>query len=880
MRSFAGSLFLFAATIPILFAQSTPATADFFETKIRPLLAEKCYACHAESRMGGLQLDSREHFLKGGKSGPIFVAGDPEASLIVKALRYDSLLKMPPTGKLAPDQIAAVEAWVKAGAIWPQNEKAVLKSPPYEITAEQRAFWSFQPVKSVPPPTVQDPKWARTEIDRFLAAKLESRGLHPVRPTDRRTLIRRATYDLTGLPPTAEEVDSFERDRSPDAFAKVIDRLLTSPRYGERWGRLWLDIARYSDDQLDSERDNPYPASFRYRDWVIHSIQDDMPYDVFVKAQIAGDKLPNPEKYEAGLGFYSLSPEMQDDRVDATARGFLGLTVACAQCHDHKYDPIPTRDFYSLMGIFRNTDLHEVPLAPKHVVDSYKAQEALIRKKETELKEYVDAQSAQLGLILAAQTSRYLLASGQSPDTPAGAALDAETLTRWNKYVAEPEKQHPFLKDWYAARDHSQRVKAATEFQTQVLAVIAEKKRVDDENHIRLGLHPSREDLSNANLVSLDRNQFGLWEDLLGGHGVLHYGDAKEAKDAKAQEVPIDRFLYGVWLDRLTQLRAELAVLKKDLPPAYPVLQTIADNEKPKEQHVWIRGNEDNPGDPAPPHFLSVLSQAEPECFHRGKERLELAEAIASPSNPLTARVIVNRVWQQHFGYGIVRTPSNFGSQGDRPSHPELLDYLAARFVREGWSLKTLHREIMLTSAYALSDENSTRNYAEDPGNRLLWRYNRRRLDAESLRDSILFVAGKLDLKEGGPAVPLDEKNDRRTVYGFVSRRRLDPMLALFDFPNPNNTSEQRLQTTVPLQKLFFMNSPFVIDQSAALAARVATHAASDDERITTTYRLVLQRDPTPEERGLALEFLRGNAGAWPEYTQVLLSSNEFTYLN
>jgi hypothetical protein len=309
------------------------------------------------------------------------------------------------------------------------------------------------------------------------------------------------------------------------------------------------------------------------------------------------------------------------------------------------------------------------------------------------------------------------------------------------------------------------------------------------------------------------------------------------------------------------------------------MLQTIADKEKPEEQHVWIRGDQNNPGDLSPPHFLAILSPKEPERFHRGKERLDLAEAIASPANPLTARVMVNRVWQQHFGYGLVRTASNFGSQGDRPSHPELLDYLAGRFVREGWSLKKLHREIMLTSAYALSDEPSERNYSEDPDNRLLWRYNRRRLDAEALRDSILFVAGKLDFEAGGPPVRFDKENNRRTVYGYISRRQLDPMLSLFDFPNPNSTSEQRLQTTVPLQKLFFMNSPFVMDQSAALAARVAAAASTDDQRITATYRMVLQRDPTPEERRLAHEFI-GHAGGWPEYTQVLLSSNEFTYLN
>ncbi len=894
MRSVGGSLFLLAATLPALLAQSDSGSVEteFFETKIRPLFVEKCYACHTEARMGGLQLDSREHFLKGGQSGSIAVPGNPDASLLVKALRYDAQPKMPPTGKLSAEQIAAVETWIKAGAKWPQNEKSALKSPPYKITAEQRAFWSFQPVKPVPVPDVPNAKWAHTEIDRFIAAKLDARGLHPVRPADRRTLIRRASYDLTGLPPTSEEVEAFEHDRSPDAFAKVIDRLLATPRYGERWGRLWLDVARYSDDRLDSERDNPYPASFRYRDWVIQAIQDDMPYDVFVKAQIAGDQLPDHEKYEAGLGFYALSPEMQDDRVDATARGFLGLTVACAQCHDHKYDPIPTRDFYSLMGIFRNTDLHEVPLAPKDIVDTYKAQEALIQKKAKELKEYVDAQSAQLGLILASETARYLLASCQpsseTPDPPPGPPLDQKTLARWTKYLAVPEKQHPYLKDWYVANasgNNDSRAKAAVAFQAQVLAVISEKTHVDDENRVRLGLNPSREDLSNANLISLDRAKFGLWEDLLGDHGVLHYGDSTKDDSAKGdstkkEDAQIDRFLSGVWLEHLTRLRAQLAALKKDLPAAYPVLQTIADKDKSVEQHVWIRGSQDNPGDRAPPHFLAILSTGEPQRFDRGKERLELAEAIASPTNPLTARVIVNRVWQQHFGYGIVRTASNFGSQGDRPAQPELLDYLADRFVREGWSLKKLHREIMLTATYALSDENSDRNYAEDPDNRLLWRYNRRRLDAESLRDAILSVSGNLDLVIGGPPVRLDKENNRRTVYAYISRRQLDPMLALFDFPNPNNTSEQRLQTTVPLQKLFFMNSPFVIDQSAALSARVAKIAPNDDQRIAATYRFILQREPTPEERKLAHEFIDRNADAWPEYTQILLSSNEFTYLN
>jgi hypothetical protein len=547
---------------------------------------------------------------------------------------------------------------------------------------------------------------------------------------------------------------------------------------------------------------------------------------------------------------------MQDDRVDATSRGFLGLTVACAQCHDHKYDPIPTRDFYSMMGIFRNTELTEIPLASKDVVEKYRAHKELISKKEAEIKEFVEAQSAQLGEILAAQTSRYLLA--------ADAKLDSETAARWAKYLSKPEKDHPFLNGWAAARDRNA---AAAEFQDLVLSVLAEKKRVDDENHIRLGLHPSRDDLSKADLVSLERNRFGLWEDLFGDKGVLHYGDGK-----------IDRFLSGPWKEHLDLLYAQLAGLKKDLPPAYPFLHAVKELAKPTAQRVWIRGDENNPGEPAPPHFLAILSEGEPSEFQPARARLQLAEAIANPANPLTARVIVNRVWRQHFGQGIVRTPSNFGTQGDPPSHPELLDYLAARFVREGWSLKKLHREILLSSVYALSAVNSERNFAKDPDNRLLWRFNRRRLDAESLRDSILSVSGKLALQEGGKAVPLSNENARRTVYAVVSRRRLDPMLALFDFPNPNNTSEQRLPTTVPLQKLFFMNSDFMMEQSRALAA-LLDKAAQEDARIRLAYRLVLQREPTAEERRAALEFLHSSKNAWPLYAQVLLSSNEFIYL-
>lgn len=854
-----------------------------FEMHVRPLLVEKCYACHTEERMGGLQLDTREHAMKGGKDGAVIVPGDPEKSLLVQALRYTNpKLKMPPGGRLKDDQIAAVEAWIKGGAVWPDGPKVLQPAVAYKITPEQRAFWSFQPIRKPAVPSVRDTQWAQSDIDRFILNKLEEQKMARSPQADRRTLIRRATFDLTGLPPTPAEVSAFENDKSPNAFGKVVDRLLASPRYGERWGRLWLDVARYSDDKLNSERDEPYENSFRYRDWVIKAMQQDMPYNTFVKAQIAGDLMPDKERYEAGLGFYALSPEFQDDRVDATTRGFLGLTVACAQCHNHKYDPIPAQDYYSLLGIFNNTSLHETPLAPKPVVDAYQEHKKQVDEQKAVIDSFIAHQSEELSGVLAAKTSAYLLAastvpSGAPEKTFATIAeqkqLDCETLMRWSKYLAKPKQRHPFLDAWYKAASQKQNTQALTQaakdFEQLVFAVNKEKKRIDDENHIRLGLNPSRSDLSSANLASLARDKYVLWDDLFGNKGVYHYGDPQ-----------LDRFLSGVWSAHLQSMRAELAVLQKQMPPHYPYLQTIADNPNPVEQRVWIRGSRDNPGEPAPPHFLAILSSGEPKRFTKGAERLELADAIIDPKNPLTARVIVNRVWQWHFGKGLVRTPSNFGKQGDLPSHPELLDFLATRVMAEGWSIKKLNREIMLSSTYALSAANSEKNYAADPDNRLLWRASRRRLDAESLRDSLLLVSGKLDLKMGGPAVPFtNEDNGRRTVYGFVSRRRLDPFLALFDFPNPIVTSEQRLPTTVPLQALFFMNSEIVMASAKSLASRVTSSGADDAARIDNAYELLFQRKPTAEERALGLKFVQREE-SWPRYMQVLLSSNEFSFLN
>ncbi|MCC6539417.1 MAG: PSD1 domain-containing protein [Bryobacterales bacterium] len=840
------------------------ADADFFEMKIRPLLARQCFSCHAASKMGGLDATSRAGLEKGGGRGTAL----GEGGTLLRAVAYaDPMLKMPPSGKLTETEIADLSTWVKGGAVWPESKTSAAPAAGsgWRITPEQRAWWAFQPVRKPAAPAVKGTAWARTEIDRFVLNKLEAKGLRPVAPAPRAALIRRAYYDLTGLPPTAGEVEAFEKDKSPDAFAKVVERLLASKHYGERWGRYWLDTARYSDDRLNSTMDSPYEHAYYYRDWVIDAFNRDMPYNLFVKAQIAADQMDHPdrEKLIAGLGFYALSPEFQDDRVDATARAFLGLTVACAQCHDHKFDPIPTRDFYALSGVFASTKLSEYPLAPAERVKDFKDGKERIEAAEKELADYLDKQALALSEILAAQTARYVEAVRTGPKD---AALDAETLERWTKYLAK-DHEHPFLKDWKTASG------AATRFQGKVLEVIRERKKVEETNFIRLGGSQKRGDLASADLLALPRDEYLLWRDLFNSpNGILYYKDEK-----------LDRFLAGQFKQHLDFLRGEVARRKQELPEPYPFIHTIADVEKPHNVKIRIRGSADNLGEEAVRSFLTVLSKdGQPAPFTKGSGRLELAEAIADPANPLTARVAVNRLWKQHFGAGLSSTPSNFGQLGEKPSHPELLDYLAARFVEQGWSMKALHREIMNSAVYQLAAASEPKAFEADPDNRLYWRANRKRLDIEPLRDTLLAVTGEIDLAAGGKAEKLTEAtNKRRTVYGFVSRRKLDGTLSLFDFPNPNSTSEQRIETATPLQALFFLNSTFLHDRSKALAAKLADAGVNDTARIQAAYRRLYHRAPTPQELKLGLAFLAGaGAEAWPLYAQALLSANELLFVN
>jgi mono/diheme cytochrome c family protein len=865
-------------------AASSQTSAELFEMRIRPVLASNCYTCHGESRMGGLRLDSRTELLKGGASGPTIIVGKSEDSLLMRAVRRThERLKMPPQQALKPAEIADLAAWIDSGAIWPEGVSA----------KAERSLWSLQPVRKPEVPTVRDSAWVSTPIDRFVLSKLETAGLTPASRVDRRTLIRRATFDLTGLPPMPDEVEAFSSDTSPRAFEKVVERLLSSPHYGERWGRHWLDLARYSDGQVGVTVDTPFRNAFRYRDWVVDALNKDMPYNLFVKAQFAADQLPANTALLAGLGFQAIGAD-NHERVDVSTRVFLGLTVGCAQCHDHKYDPIPTKDYYSLLGVFTSSKPDEYPLASAAVVDAYKKQKLEIDEKQSALTDWLNKQISDLVDILAAQTSRYIVSAwnvmtGERRDVFEAAnqhSLDALTIGRWIKYLKNSDKDYSFAKPWFDAvasrggvekLERSEVKKIAEQIQTVLLEIIAEKKAIDDRNYVKLGGAKGVKDEATrqyANLEFLEPKKYYFWRDMASepyrrdgfdSEGGIYYHGPKE----------IDWFLPGAWKEHLDSLRNELEALKKALPEQYPFLHILHDGEKPANEKIAIRGDSQNLGEEAPRRFLQALCDGDPPLFAKGSGRLELAEAIASSSNPLTARVIVNRVWQWHFGEGIVRSSSNFGQLGDRPTHPELLDYLAVRFVEQGWSLKALHREIMLSSVYQLSSTPSAVSSERDPDNRLLWRANPTlRLDAELLRDAMLAVSGSLDGTVGGSPKPLTDDFKRRALYGTVSRTQPEATLALFDFPNPNNSSERRAVTIGPMQRLYFLNNSFVATQAKALADRVC-RVGDDRQRISEAYELLFSREPNEEEIKLGLEFL--SQGPWPQYAQVLLSSTEFS---
>jgi hypothetical protein len=907
---------------------------DFFELKIRPVLATNCYACHTNSALGGVRLDSREAMLKGGKRGPSITPGDAEKSLLIQAVRQtDENLKMPQGGKLKDSEIADLVAWVNAGAVWPAAHlggaplTTAAKSGKYVIAPERRAFWSLQPLKDTAPPAVKDAKWAKSPIDQFILARLEKEGLKPVRPANKHDLLRRATLDLTGLPPTPEEIAAFDKDTSPNAFAKVVDRLLASPHYGERWGREWLDVARYGEDDYRSL--NPFPRgyfpyanAYLYRDWVIQAFNDDLPYDQFVKAQLAGDLLDEKVRYKylPATGFLGLGPwyfdngavevtraDERHDRVDVVSRGFLGLTVACARCHDHKYDPIPQTDYYALAGVFKNTAYREYPLAPKAAVEEHLRIEAEVEKKQKILQDTQTALSGELSESLAFQTANYLegvydvVALKKEKDAVVEARkLDYELLERWIAYMAKVTDKYHEKDAWQAMmkvaakapqvtegggrggnRTNPEVKKLAEEFQAEVVKSMLARKDLNEENDIITA--KSLEGTTKKKRANKP-NEFITNDDFCPGCGLrlknmpeaaasfwteVFQKELKDSDDPTAMMAMGSRqgkpgvLLFRGWglesrvgpeaQARMASIKADVEAAKKRLDPSYPFIHGVRDVAEPSDLELALRGNPQTLGDKVPRHFLSVLSKDEPKHFEHGSGRLELAGEILK--QPIAMRVIVNRIWKGHFGTGIVDTPSNFGVGGERPTNPELLDYLAQQFIDDGLSIKKLHRMIMLSATYQLSADNDAVNFAKDAGDRLYWRVERKRMDAEQIRDAVLMVAGNLDGAMGGPSQELTPAFKGRTVYGKVSRYKLDEYLQLFDFPSPNISAEKRFTTTVPLQRLFLMNSDFMQIESEELAKRVAAEP-DNRSRIRKVYTLAYGRDPSEEEIKLGLDYL------------------------
>ena len=745
----------------VILQSATTEQTEFFETKIRPLFQANCVSCHGKTDPdAGLSLETAEGIRTGGKSGPVIVPGDPDKSILILAVRQTGPLKMPKGKRLRLDEVANLEKWVKMGAPWP--------APAPKPAA---SLWSLQPVKSYQPPKVKDSQWVKNPIDSFVLAKLEAAKQAPSPTSDRATLIRRVTYDLTGLPPSAAEVDAFITDKTPGAYESVVDRLLASPRYGERWARLWLDVARYSDTKgYVFEEDRVYHNAYTYRNWVIDAFNKDLSYDLFIIQQLAADRLPDvrdsdDKKPLAALGFLNIGrrflnsqPDIIDDRIDVTMRGFQGLTVACARCHDHKFDPIPTQDYYSLYGVFASTNEVTAPISEKSIREPWEVYNQKVSANETSIRDLVTAQIKALRKAL------------QAPEAAAKVGQDIK----------------------------------------QILQALREEAI------------PTPEAL------------------------------AKLAKAFPAAES-----------ERLNDLQQSLAKLQKAAPKSPEFAMAMTDSSNPGDGVVFKRGNPGNPGEIAPRRFLKALCSPEKDRDHWtvGSGRLELAKAIASKENPLTARVFVNRVWQNHFGFGLVRTASDFGKQGEKPTHPELLDYLASWFMEQGWSIKKLHKLIVTSATYCQSSNLSAPMMVADPENRLLGRMNRRRMDLEQMRDSILLSAGRLDLKEvGGKSVDLwsEPYSQKRAVYGFVERQNLPGVFRTFDFASPDSTSSRRFQTTVPQQALFFMNSNFVVSAAEKLCGRAEITSAKElGQRVRKLYQLVYSRLPNKAEETIGIQYLQ-----------------------
>ncbi len=860
---------------------------EFFESKVRPLLVDRCAACHGEKvRQAKLDLTDGASALKS------VVPGDPGASRLIEVVRFSGEVKMPPTGKLAEAEIQTLVDWVAQGAVWPEVGSDVSRGE-----AVSTDHWAFQALGGPAAPVVKQVSWAKTPIDRFVLARLEKAGIAPPARAGKLALLRRAKFDLHGLPPSVQEIDEFLGDSGSRAFSRLVDRLLEAPQYGEKWGRHWLDVARYA-DSTGVDEDHPYPHAWRYRDYVVDAFNSDLPFNQFAREQIAGDLLP-PAAGEGinvrgviATGFLGLGPkalaqrdllqkkyDVVDEQIDTTTKTFLGLTVACSRCHDHKFDPILTRDYYALASIFASTKSFEqwdkngseslsTPLVPEEQYKPYEEHQAKIGKRKAYQRnvERFEAERYRLNKIAPHVAERMLAARAAY-----GSGTEPDDLASWVAFLKPRPDAPAYLKPWHSADDVGAK-EFAEASQAELLDFITERVEAYEKWF---------ETEASEALADLPENSLykGLVED---------GAPFEVADDALPQETQ----------DRLAKLEAEVTELEDAAPPEPPMANGVAEDE-PVEQHVFVRGSYKNPGDRVVKRFPLVLNGGELGEAKTGSGRRELAEWIASEKNPLTARVFVNRVWTWHFGEGIVRTPSNFGIVGERPTHPELLDHLARTFIESGWSIKALQRLIMNSSAYQMTSAVSDQAFERDPENRLWSRFKRRRLTVEELRDSYLALGGTLDmtlggnLDDGSGEIPEFMRNNRRldpddynrrSLYIPVMRNKVPFIMGLFDFGDATTTMGKRTVTNVAPQALYAMNSRFASRSASQLADRLIEAEPDVSKRIEKVYLMALARKPAEAELTDASQFLRGRGKseklAWTSFCKMLLASNEFHYID
>lgn len=897
---------------------------QFFESQIRPLLARHCFECHGEKKQeSDVRLDRKAFVMKEGAAGPLIVPGKLADSRLWQVIQYEELdVQMPPRGKLPAAELALIKQWIEQGAYWPDDGDAASAhgeggiprhaDGSIDFVEASASHWAYRPVSNPPVPARTSPH-SRTTVDDFVQASLSDAGLSFSPLASRETLIRRMSMDLLGVPPRYEEVQEFVQDQHPDAIARLIDRYLASPLYGQRWGRYWLDIARYADTKGYVFTDNRYfPYSYTYRDYVIRALNEDTPYDQFIVEQLAADRLGLPENDPrlSAMGFLTLGPrflnrepDIIDDRIDVVCRGLMGMTIGCARCHDHKYDPIPSTDYYSLYGVFNSSYEPEMPPLIGEVDESspgYQKFAAELKKREQDLSDYITKSHQELlqlatdhvvDCLPAAAKSQGLIPKDTPLKTPHGEQR-AKIVEHWKKFIASRvAAKDPVFLPWNSlmsvpdaelSKDPAARLSAVASESKAPGCLLAALQQSPPQSHLEV-----------ANV-----------------YGRLFEQIAEEWKQLQQQQPPpqqlpdadrdvIRKVLFGPGSisdlpgsensplferdqhDKLRQLHAKITEWCATSPDAPPRAMVLLDKAQPVNPVVFLRGDPRRRGPAVKRHSPRILEPEAEQPFTQGSGRLELARAIASTSNPLTARVLVNRVWSHHFGAGIVSTASDFGTRGNTPTHPELLDHLAWTFMHEdGWSLKALHRRILLSHVYLQQSIDRPEARGIDPENRLLWRQNRQRLDFEALRDCLLAVSGQLDDRLEGRPVNLEATpySQRRTVYGLIDRNNLPGLLRTFDFPAPDASSPGRPQTTVPQQSLFMMNSPFVQFISQRLAEEIRGHSSETSEQIRQLIREVLSRNASPDEAARLESYLSGHP--LDQLSQALLMTNEFMFID